>query len=170
MTHKLRAGAAAALLLLIASVAVASAASSRDKRASRSDHSDSIVLHLLAKEVQETYVDVGDPDYSQGDVFVFNNHLFRGDKKVGEDGGACIVSLVAPDGASTIYCSGSNSLPGGQIATAGLVDYGPTEEVRQDPYSLPITGGTGKYRAARGEVTIKELSTKEFRLTFRVIL
>ena len=170
MTTKLGAGAATALLLLIGGGAVASGASSGDNRSSESDHRKSIVLHLLAKEVQETFVDAGDPDYSQGDVFVFNNHLFRGDKKVGEDGGACTVSRVASDGASTVHCSGSNSLPGGQIATAGLIDYGPGEEFKQNPYALPITGGTGKYRTARGEVTIKELSAHEFRLTFKVIL
>jgi hypothetical protein len=170
MTTKLRAGAATAVLLLLAGIAVASVASAGDKGSSRSGHGHAIVLHLLAREVEETYVDVGAPDYSQGDVFVFNNHLFRKGKKVGEDGGTCTVSRVAPDGASTIYCTGSNSLPGGQIATAGLVDYGPEEEFKQDPYSLPITGGTGKYRKARGEVEIRELSTQAFRLTFRVIL
>lgn len=170
MAANYRAAVATVLVVLIGGVAAASAASSGDKRSSRSDHRDSIVLPLLAKEVQETFVDAGDPDYSQGDVFVFNNHLFRGDKKVGEDGGACTVSRVASDGASTVHCSGSNSLPGGQIATAGLIDYGPGEEFKQNPYALPITGGTGKYRTARGEVTIKELSAHEFRLTFKVIL
>jgi hypothetical protein len=170
MTTKLRAGAATALLLLTGGVAAASATSSPDKRSSRSDHGQTIVLHLSAKEVQETYVDAGDPDYSQGDVFAFTNDLYHGDKKVGEDGGACTVTRLAPDGASTVHCSGSNSLPGGQIATAGLIDYGPEEEFKHDPYTLPITGGTGKYRKARGEVRITELSAHEFRLKFQVIL
>ena len=169
MTPKRRAGMAVAVLLLLASVAVLSAALAAGKPSAQSKDRNSILLHLRAKEVKETYTDVGDPEYSQGDVIAFANDLFRGDKKVGEDGGVCTVTRVAADGASSVHCSGSNSLPGGQIAVAGLIDYGPDETYKQDPYSLPITGGTGKYRAARGEVTIKELSTQEFRLTLRVI-
>jgi hypothetical protein len=33
-----------------------------------------------------------------------------------------------------------------------------------------ITGGTGKYQGARGEVTIEKVSSKEARLTFRIVL
>jgi hypothetical protein len=167
----LRAGAAVAFLLL-ASVAVASAGSSGDKRSSQPGDRDSVVLHLDGKAAAETvYVDLGEADYSQADQYVFTNDLSREGKKVGVDGGVCTVTRIEDDGGSTLYCSGSNSLPGGQITTAGLVSYGPTEEFKKDPYFAAITGGTGKYRGARGEVKIKELGSPEvFRLTFRIIL
>lgn len=169
MGTKLRASAAAALLLLLAGVTAAFATSSGGDAASDSDDGETVVLHLLAKEVAETFIDLGDADFSQGDQFVFTNDLFRGDEKVGSDGGVCTVTHLTADGATDVYCTGSNSLPGGQVTVSGLVHYGPGEEIKQEPYSLPITGGTGRYRTARGEVTFNDLSTSEFRLTLRII-
>lgn len=74
------------------------------------------------------------------------------------------------DFASTFHCNGINSLPGGQITAAGLVSYGSTEEFRAEPYFFAITGGTGKYRTAHGEIKIQERSPTEAELTFRIIL
>lgn len=169
-TKLLRAGAAVAFLLL-ASVAVA-VAGSGDKRSSHSDERKSVVLHLDGKAAQETvYLDLGDAEYSRGDQYVFTNDLSRKGKKVGIDGGVCSVVRIEADGGSTLHCNGVNSLPGGQIITAGLVSYGPDEAFKKDPYYFGITGGTGKYRTAHGDVKIEELgSTEVLRLTFRVVL
>jgi hypothetical protein len=165
-----RAGAAVAFLLL-ASVAVAFAGSSGDKRSSHSDERKSIVFQLDGKAAQDTVtVEVGDATDPRGTQYVFTNDLSRKGKKVGIDGGICtIVRFI--DGASTLHCNGINELPGGQISTAGLVTYGPDEAFKKDPYYFAITGGTGKYRRARGEVRIEELgSSSVFRLTFRIVL
>jgi hypothetical protein len=180
MGSRLRAGTVATLLLLAGSVTVASATSSVDsgvgsgqhKGPSGSDGHKTVVLHLRAEANRPTtYVDLGEADYSEADQFVFANDLFSGDTKVGEDGGVCTVTRVEEDGASTLYCVGGNSLPGGQINTAGLVTYGADEEFREEPYFFAITGGTGKYRTAHGEVRIQELgSTELLDLTFRIIL
>jgi hypothetical protein len=151
-------------------LSLAFVASSSGSGASRSAEREPLVFEVVAKEVAETYVDLGDPDFSQADQFVFTNDLLRGKERVGSDGGVCTVTRLTAEGASTVYCSGSNALPGGQITVSGLIDYAPDEEFKQEPYSLAITGGTGKYRTARGEVRIKELSTTEFRITFRIIL
>jgi hypothetical protein len=166
MGTKLRAVAAIALLLLIAGVTIAFANSPEDD----ADREESVVFDLVAKEVAETFVDLGDKDFSQADQFVFTNDLFRGDTKVGKDGGVCTVSNLTAEGATSVYCSGSNALPGGQVVVQGLVEYAPGEEVKKEPYSLSITGGTGKYRDARGEAIFKEVSTKEFRVTLRILL
>jgi hypothetical protein len=166
MQSKLRAVAAVALLLLIAGVTVAFATSPEDD----DDREESVVLDLVAKEVAETFVDLGDKDFSQADQFVFTNDLFRGDTRIGKDGGVCTVTNLTAEGATSIYCSGSNALPGGEVVVQGLVDYAPGEEIKKEPYSLSITGGTGKYRNARGEAIFNELSTKEFRVTLRIIL
>ena len=162
----LRAGAVVTFLLL-ATGAVASAGSSGD---AHSDDRGSVVINLAGKAASETvYVDLGAPDYSEADQFVFTNDLLRGVTKVGEDGGVCTVTRVEEDGGSTLLCSGSNSLPGGQITVSGLVSYGPDEEFKKEPYFFAITGGTGKYRNARGEVKITELgSTALLRLSFRI--
>jgi hypothetical protein len=167
----LRAGAAVAFLLL-ASVAVASAGSSADKRSSQSGDRDSVVLRLQGKVAGEiVYVDLGKADYSPADQYVYSSDLSREGKKVGVDGAVCTVVRVEDNGASTLRCYGINSLPGGQITTAGLITYGPDEEFKKEPYFFAVTGGTGKYRNARGEVKIKDLGSSEaFRRTFRIVL
>lgn len=130
-----------------------------------------IILHLRGEANRPTTeVDVGEEGFSEADQFVFANDLFSGGTKVGEDGGVCTATRVEEDFASTLYCVGGNSLPGGQIDTAGLVSYGADEELKEEPYFFAITGGTGKYRTAHGEVRIKELGSAELLdLTFRII-
>jgi hypothetical protein len=185
MGIKLRAGAASAFLLLLAGAAVASAGSSTRNSSSGSKDRTS-VFHLVGRSVATAWLDLGDPGNSLGDQLHFTSDLIQRprsgvgppppgagapqERKIGEDGGVCSIARIAADGATTYQCVGTNSLPLGQITSQGLVTYGPTEEFRQKPYSFAITGGTGKYRAARGTVTIQEVSTEEYRLTFRVIL
>lgn len=185
MGSKLRAGTASVLLLLVAGVAVASAGSSTGNRSSRSDDRIS-VLRLVGRDVDQAWLDLGATGDSLGDQLHFTSDLIQPprsgvgppppgagvpqERKVGEDGGVCSVARIVPDVATTYHCVGTNSLPLGQITTQGLVTYAAGEDVRQEPYTFAITGGTGKYRAARGQVTIKDLSAEEVSLTFRVIL
>jgi hypothetical protein len=164
MGPRLKVGAVVACLLAIGGVTFASA-DSRDA----DDGGPIETLHLVAKEVDSTFLDLGDADFSVGDQFAFTNDLFNGGEKVGEDGGLCVVTRLTANGASTWKCVGSNVLPGGQITVQGLVTYGPGEEIKADPYLFAITGGTGKYRAARGEVKIEEVSGVKLRATFRII-
>jgi hypothetical protein len=159
MRGKLALSAFGALLLVVASVAVAPA--SRPHR-SRSNHHSVQVLHLVAKAAQGQFFDVGPSGSSQGDTFVFTNDLLQGNRKVGEDGGTCTVTRVDPNGAATFQCLGTNSLPGGHITVQGLTMSDTDREV------LAITGGTGRYRRAHGEVRFKEVSDMELRLTFLV--
>jgi hypothetical protein len=186
MRSKLRAGAASVLLLLVAGVAVASAGSSTDNRSSGSQDRIS-VLNLVGRDVASAWLDLGDPGESLGDQSHFTSDLIQPprsgvgppppgagvpqERKIGEDGGVCSIARIAPDdGATTYHCVATNSLPLGQITAQGLVTYAAGEGFRQQPYSFAITGGTGKYRGARGQVTIKDLSAQEVGLTFRVIL
>jgi hypothetical protein len=129
-----------------------------------------VTLRLAAEEVASTFLDLGEPDFSQGDEFVFTNDLFRGGTKVGEDGGSCVVTRLTAAGAATFNCIGSNYLPGGQITVQGLVTYGPDEEIKEEPYFLAITGGTGRYEDAAGQVKVEELGGGELRLTFQIDL
>jgi hypothetical protein len=164
MSTKLRVGVVLALLT-VASVTVATATSFGDDD---DDSSRSGALRLVAKEVAFTDVDLGDNGFSQGDQVAFTNDLLSNGTKVGEDGGVC-TAVRLTDVSATFQCNGTNALPGGQIAVQGLVTYGPgDEELKQDPYSFAITGGTGKYRAARGEVVIQDVASDEFHLTFRI--
>lgn len=166
MTSRLRLGVATGLALAATGV-VLTATSASSGPAGTHDGGSGEVLRLVGKEVSSQLLDLGAADFSEGDQFVFTNDLFRGNTKVGEDGGLCVVSRLTQEGAATFECHGVNTLPGGQITVQGLVTYGPTEEIKQDPYHFAITGGTGKYRKARGTVRIKE-GPEEAQLTFRI--
>jgi hypothetical protein len=57
------------------------------------------------------------------------------------------------------------SLPQGQITVQGLIDF-----TDPGPFTLAITGGTGAYRTARGEVEVTEESPEVDRIRFKLIL
>lgn len=168
MTRKLKLGAAAGLALAAGGATVAATSASSGSPGVDSRQSAE-VIRLVGKEVSSGFLDLGAADFSEGDQVHFANDLYSGDKKVGEDGGWCVVARLTAEGAATFKCLGANSLPGGQITVQGLVTYGPEEEIKQEPYHFAITGGTGKYRAAGGTVRIEEVSGEEFRLTFRIV-
>jgi hypothetical protein len=160
MSRKLHLGAAVALPFAAAGVLAASAASS-------SDESPGQIIDVVAKQAQEdTFLDLGETGFSAGDQIVFTNDLFEGGMKVGEDGGTCTVVRMAAEGAFTVHCAGTNSLPGGQIAVQGLITVSPDTEGQ--PFHLSITGGTGRYRRARGQVVGVDASETEMRLRFEL--
>jgi hypothetical protein len=144
MGSKVRVGAAVASLLILTSVTAATTAAG-DKGSSGSYDRKVVVLHLMGRLVgEQTYIDKGLPDNSQGDQYVYAYDLFSRGTKVGQEGGSCTVTLVEATGATTVYCLGNHSLPGGQVTTRGVITYGPDEEFNQDPYSVAMTGGTGR--------------------------
>jgi hypothetical protein len=110
------------------------------------------VLDLTSRTIQQTDLDLGAEGPSQGDRFVFRDELLRDGERVGENGGECVfVRLAADDPSATINCVATASLPGGTITVQGLVTA--TEE-STGPFVFAITGGTGRYRTAHGEVTL----------------
>ena len=66
----------------------------------------------------------------------------------------------------TLQCVVTAELPKGQIAAQGLVTFlAATEE----PSTVAITGGTGRYRTAHGELTLREITDTVDSLRFRII-
>jgi hypothetical protein len=123
---------------LAAAVVTAGAASGHGSQHSR-------VIQLRTTQAHQTLIDHAPAGFSVDDVIVFSNDLYQGDRKVGKDGGTCTVVRFPAGGSATMYCAGTNSLPDGQITVAGLAAPG-------EPFEFAITGGTGKYRDASGQV------------------
>ena len=67
----------------------------------------------------------------------------------------------------TFRCIATAELPRGQITTQALLTF--SEETEGKPEEFAITGGTGRYRTAHGEVIVREVSETEDSLTFRII-
>lgn len=93
-------------------------------------------------------VDVGAPGLSVGDGAVYHTQ-FRslGGRPIGQNHAACTV--LTPLTAALAHCVGTAELPGGTIEWAG--DLGLTAE----RFTLALTGGTGAYRGAQGQVTVR---------------
>ena len=134
-----------ALLLvpLVVAVAVGFAvvnATAKDKPKVKHGNTIHVIEHATTDAVTN-----GSGDQA-GNILTFANDVFDSAdaNKVGSDQGYC-VRIVA---GKTYECNWTTFLPGGQITVEGpFSDTGNT--------SVAITGGTGKYRNARGWMELK---------------
>ena len=139
--------------LAVAALALAGTASADTVEKSHVSHDRTIRLVEANKELQPTFIDTGKPGPSVGDVAVAR------DEVLGENGSPAgtfrqvctLVDLVGGPPTSTFECIGSLALKEGTITIAGpFVPAAPEQ-------SAAITGGTGAYAAARGEVTVRAI-------------
>jgi hypothetical protein len=107
--------------------------------------------------------------FSLGDRVAFSDVLLtsKGGATLGRDGGACTVTQVtdAAGGSGVLLCAVTFSLPGGDIETQALNTL--THGGFNGTQSASITGGTGKYQHASGQVSIRFFSPTEATITFR---
>ena len=125
-----------------------------------SAHTDNVtVLHLTSVQVESQVVDVaptGDQP-SLGDSFVFSENLFRDGRKVGVSGAVCtFVRLQNPP--SAIQCVITARIGGDQLTVQGLA-------LDQPRNVFAITGGTGRWRNAGGQVVVRAVSETENRIS-----
>jgi hypothetical protein len=115
-------------------------------------------LKINATEKQFEFLDLGTPGPSLGDEFVLSERLFIRGRNVGESGVVCVVTQATPPyDVLTFHCVATLSLvKKGQITLQGLIEI--QGENDQTPFRVAITGGTGKFRGAGGEATIREVS------------
>jgi hypothetical protein len=114
-------------------------------------------LRLVANETQFEFVDVGATGPSLGDQLVFAETLFRRGREVGTSGVVCTSTHVTPPyDVLTLQCVATLSLRNGQITLQGLIEVQGMDD--PGPFSVAITGGTGAYRGAGGEATIRDAS------------
>jgi allene oxide cyclase-like protein len=170
MRNKLILGALLSLLLAVAGVSLAFAGDDSNG----DDNGDDVrVLHVTLTDTQQTDLDLGASGPSVGDRFVVFGNVVRNGERAGMGGYECSTMLYRPGAdpagppqAQTDQCFATLSLARGQITGQGLVDRaGPV------PVTLAITGGTGAYRTAHGEVeTSGPNEAGDEPLTLRLIL
>jgi hypothetical protein len=109
------------------------------------------VLKLITRATAiNDFVDTGAPGLSPGDLYVFSERLFLASApsdQIGTADGRCV--LIDP-AALRFDCSITSSLPEGNIISEGTLTL-----VEGATSVGAITGGTGTYRKARGEATLK---------------
>ncbi len=87
---------------------------------------------------------------SKGDQTVFNDELLRDGQVVGRESGACVATAdISPEGVLPTHCQITVELPHGQITAQGTTSNDPEKH-------LAVTGGTGRYVGASGELVLTE--------------
>jgi hypothetical protein len=110
-------------------------------------------------------IDVGAPGFSLGDEVVFAGNLLQDGKQVGRVGVVCTFVSTANADRVEAQCPATAILPGGQITIQGVIVN------RALNWTLPITGGSGRYDRARGQVVSRDMSTPtqpQVELTFHL--
>lgn len=125
------------------------------------DSGESRVLNLNLRNDQYEFVDIGAAGVSAGDQYIFSDTL-SGDA-AGEDGGSC--EIVGVEGGKiTTNCVLSLRLPRGALTAQSLWVHGTST------LTMAITGGTGAYRNARGELVATDIGTPREAYRLRILL
>lgn len=142
---------------VIVLMAVAFLAGSLTLTSAEASH-DSTTIRLVSVTDQFKELDLGDKGPSLGDMFVFHDNLFVHKRRVGDLNGQCAVTTVRGTGDNATgaqQCLVTASLPSGDITVQGVIRFGPNES---DHAVLAVTGGTGRYSGAGGEVHVRFVS------------
>lgn len=116
-------------------------------------------ITVLSINTEEEFIDVGTPDFSLGDAFIFSSKLMKDGRQVGHTGVVCTITSVATEESQ---CVGTAWFGKGQITIQGLLAGEP------ETFSFPITGGSGAFNGAEGVLVVRELSETKELLTFRL--
>ena len=107
----------------------------------------------------DTALDLGAPGPTLGDLQLLNDQLVNRDGNVvGHDSGVCTITSLDPPETN---CNITFALPGGQITSQFLNSPAPRK-------AAAITGGTSRYRRARGDILIKENPDQTGTIVFRL--
>jgi allene oxide cyclase len=156
-----RAALTVVVLALTIAVGVAVAAWARGGHGGRGGKGPGRALTVIEHATTDATTDTGAPGDSAGDILTFANDVFDATdaQKVGTDQGYCIRVV-----AGTSYeCNWTTVLAGGQITAEGPF-FDAADSV------LAVTGGTGRYRNARGFLKLHALANgTKFAFEFHLI-
>ena len=160
-------GAAVGLLALAVGAVSPALGSSSGGSASASsdDANDGQTIRVIAVFKETAEIDVGAQGFSLGDEVVFSGNLLRNGQQVGRVGVVCTFVSTANAARVEAQCPTTSILPGGQITTQGTIVN------RSLNFTLPITGGSGRYEGAGGQVVSRDISTPtqpQVELTFHL--
>jgi hypothetical protein len=141
-------------LVLVALALLMSGLSLTSASASSSD-----TLRFRSHTEQEALIDVGKKGDSLGDQVVFNESLrARHSGDDGETHGVCTITAL-DRGDATLQCLVTARLDDGDLTIQGLV------ETDERTATLAVTGGTGDYTGASGEVRVRFISNTRSHIT-----
>jgi Allene oxide cyclase barrel like domain len=148
-----------ASVVLVVAVSASGDQSPQAKHRGHGSHGGKAIT-VIEHASTDTTTDTGATGDSVGDVLTFANDVFDATNahKVGTDQGYCLRVVAA----TSYECTWTTFLPGGQIVVAG-----PFYDAKDS--TLAITGGTGRYRDARGTMELHaRAGGTEFAFVFHV--
>jgi hypothetical protein len=149
-------GVLGALAAVVVATAVASARSS--------DLSGPTRIHAIELPTHVTFTDLNATGPSQGDLFVATNKLVRPSdhsRVIGHEDDTCTLVAPTPTG-GRFECTGTAFLRGGSVTIQGPFNVGGHAR-------LAVSGGTGLYRNARGQVFVRDLGHDRADIVFSLI-
>ena len=134
------------IVVVVGAVVVAtSTVAGRAMASSPSHHHRGGTFTVVERALTDTTADIAPAGDSRGDVLAFANPIFdaKNKRKVGTDNGSCVRTAVG----KSYECTWTTSLRGGSIVVTGpFLDAGDS--------TLAVTGGTGVYRSAGGQMRL----------------
>ena len=119
-------------------------------------------LRLSAVTMHQDLLDHGRRGLSIGDVVVSDGRLLAQDGRlIGSFGSSCTV--VDLGRAAVLQCQGHDELPAGQLTYAGEIV--PDRRVQV----VAITGGTGDYSEARGQLTLTRVRPRVTQVSMLIL-
>ena len=106
-------------------------------------------LTTVAVPERTTDLDLGEPGLSAGDTQVFLDDVQRDGQTVGTSAGSCTIT-TAWESRRAVHCTATLTLPEGQLTSQGAGEEDPA--VGPTGFTWAVTGGTGRYAGAAGEV------------------
>ena len=175
----LLAGATLAVMMVIGVVSVASGSSSGHLRMwglqpGVAPHTTAVphaegTTQLVVFTRNEHSVDVDEPPagISQGDESTISSGLWNSaGQRVGRlDGAGTLTALLLQTHTARLQFTLTATVRGGQITATGVL-------IGSDAthgFDAAVTGGTGKYRGAEGEVHVQFLTNNSSRLTYQLV-
>jgi hypothetical protein len=107
-------------------------------------------LRLTTSNPQNTDLDLGEPGPSAGDAQVFLDEVHRSGRLVGSSAGVCTLTAMSETRIVVSCATTLTFTDGSTLTTHGVSDENP--QVGPTSFRWAVTGGTGRYRGAAGEV------------------
>jgi hypothetical protein len=153
-SRKIQLGVLGAAVVMAVVIATGAASAS-------SNITEATTLHVQLRGGKSTFIDTGKTGPSPGDRVVLNQPAYfasNPSKQVGT--GVVTVTLVG--GANESQDVATLVLPGGQIDVEGI-------QGNSNTFTLGVTGGTGAYQNARGQVHVSLLPHNVSNVTANLI-
>lgn len=129
--------------------------------ATDAENGHALTIRFAAREViHNVFLDVGAPGNSVGDSVIEHETLVQNGHEIGHDTLQCTAIHGAPN--FDFQCVGTLVFADGQLTVQGATDF---SEIR-----VAVTGGTGRYMGAYGELEVHGTATTTDRDVAHIVL